>query len=222
MFESRACSLLQQAWVREHCSPSAAAERRASAEAVSKPTTPVREQSEPTATMLAEEAGEPRRLAVHGQPTGGGSSASTGSATGEAIGRSAIGHAAMFTSPMATAATAAEAEGGQEMEVEAEVEAEDDIAEYEIAEECEAEEGAEQQPQPHWWCDVAGDGCVRPEQPTHNGQYDPHDRCWAHPDGHYIACDVCYASGEAEHMGVLRLLEADDMVASQLENLLVC
>ena len=72
----------------------------------------------------------------------------------------------------------------------------DDAAEYE----------SEPQ-QPHWWCDVAAEGCLRPEQPTHAGQYDPFDRCWAHPDGQYMVCEACYAAGEAEHMDVLRLLE---------------
>ena len=61
--------------------------------------------------------------------------------------------------------------------------------------------------QPHWWCDVAAEGCLRPEQPTHADQYDPRDRCWAHPDGQYMVCESCYASGEAELMDALRLLD---------------
>lgn len=62
--------------------------------------------------------------------------------------------------------------------------------------------------QPHWWCDVADEGCLRPEQPTRAGQYDPRDRCWAHPDGQYMVCESCYEVNEAvEHRDVLRLLE---------------
>lgn len=75
---------------------------------------------------------------------------------------------------------------------------------------------AEDEPgqQPHWWCDVAAEGCLRPEQPTHACQYDPEDRCWVHPDGTYMACEACYAAGNAEHADVLRLvLETSELAA---------
>ena len=66
-------------------------------------------------------------------------------------------------------------------------------------------------PHPVWWCDVAADGCLRPEQPTHEDQYDANDRCWAHPNGTYMVCEACHAAGCAEHMDVLRLLEASEI-----------
>ena len=52
-----------------------------------------------------------------------------------------------------------------------------------------------------WWCDAAGDGCLRPSQPTHEGQYDAGHRCWANNElasASYMLCEVCYNSGRAQ------------------------
>lgn len=87
------------------------------------------------------------------------------------------------------------------------VAADDDDSAEEDNEDLSADNDVGQQ-QPHWWCDVAAEGCVRPEQPTHEAQYDAHDRCWAHPNGVYVVCQACYASGQAEHMDVLSLVDS--------------
>ena len=50
---------------------------------------------------------------------------------------------------------------------------------------------------PQWWCDVAAEGCLRPTQPTHEGEYSDADACYVHPNGYYMVCTACYRTGRA-------------------------
>jgi hypothetical protein len=204
--------LLAHAWVSEHCKPAAAAERRAAAEAASKPAAQLSERCEPAAQLsercepAAQLSERCEPVARNGEQTGGGGGPGTGGI--------AAGDDASILAPASAVATPGE--GGDDHEVE---EAEEDgthLAAHWMASGAEEEaEESDQEPQPHWWCDVGGAGCVRPEQPTHKGQYSPRDRCWAHPNGEYMVCEACYRSGDVlvEHMNVLRLLEVDEAVA---------
>ena len=58
---------------------------------------------------------------------------------------------------------------------------------------------------PQWWCDVAGERCVRPSQPTHEGQYSEADMYYAHPNGQYMVCTHCFQSGRAADSELLCL-----------------
>ena len=55
----------------------------------------------------------------------------------------------------------------------------------------------------HWYCDVGGEGCLRPTELTHSAEQ---QRCWAYKD-EYMVCEVCYQSGHTEHAGELVLYE---------------
>ena len=54
-----------------------------------------------------------------------------------------------------------------------------------------------------WWCDVAGSGCLRPVE----GSYPHTHQCWAY-NGSYMVCEVCYASGAAEHYDKLQAIDS--------------
>ena len=55
----------------------------------------------------------------------------------------------------------------------------------------------------HWYCDLGGEGCLRPTELTHSVEQ---QRCWAFKD-EYMVCEVCYQSGQAEHQDELVLYE---------------
>ena len=57
---------------------------------------------------------------------------------------------------------------------------------------------------PQWWCDVGSRHCLRPTQPTHEGQYPDSDVCFAHPNGGYVVCEACYRTGRARNAELLR------------------
>lgn len=56
-----------------------------------------------------------------------------------------------------------------------------------------------------WWCDVAGEGCLRPTESTSLGQYAPDHRCWS--NGASYVCEVCLGTGQAEHKEELAELD---------------
>ena len=66
------------------------------------------------------------------------------------------------------------------------------------------EESSRPAPRPQWWCDVGTRHCLRPSQPTYEGQYDEDDVCYAHPNGQYICCGACYRTGRAMNTELLR------------------
>ena len=51
-------------------------------------------------------------------------------------------------------------------------------------------------PSPPWWCDVAGEGCLRPTEPKRIDEYSCNHRCW-HLNQTYMVCEVCYRAGRA-------------------------
>jgi len=64
-----------------------------------------------------------------------------------------------------------------------------------------------------WWCDVAGEGCKRPTEPTSLEQYAAEDRCWAFGST-YMVCEVCVGSAEAMHPGPLVELRSPSILGN--------
>ena len=73
-----------------------------------------------------------------------------------------------------------------------------------------------------WWCDCAGDGCVRPTEPTSLDEYAAEHRCWTVPSSTYMVCEVCFRAGRAapdqvplEEMDLTPAEAADDVEGAE-------